>query len=98
MEAMSTMTPTKIIGTVTTYTGTDHRYLTGKQVVIVAIHKGALLDPNDYTILRDDLEIAAAGGVDASTDIVEVAPLLGDRVSFVTSDAKVDDLEMFRQG
>ncbi len=95
---MSAVMPTmKIIGTVTTYTGSDHPYLRGHRVVIIAIHKGVLVSPDDYSILRDDLEIAAAGGVDDEVDLVEIAPVHADgRASWVTSDAKVIDLEMFR--
>lgn len=95
---MTTM-HTKIIGTTTTYTGTVHPYLRGYEVVIVAVHHGILLDPDNCTILRSDEAIAAAGGVDAETDLVEVAPVLeGGRTSWVTSDARVQDLEIFRQG
>ena len=87
----------KTIGATTTYTGTDHPYLTGHRVKIVAIHHGVLINPDDYQILRDDDAISTAGGVDPSTDLVEVAPVKGDGTpSFVTSDARVADLEMFR--
>jgi len=88
----------KIIGTTTRYLGIDHPYLTGKKVIIVAIHHGALIHPDDYTILRCDEDISAAGGLDTDADIVEVAPVHADRrVSWVTSDARVEDLELFKE-
>lgn len=86
----------KIIGQVTTYLGSEHSYLTGHTVVIVAIHHGVLVNPDGYEILRDDEAIAAAGGVDAARDIVEIAPVHADGApSFVTSDARVEDLDLF---
>ena len=95
---MEAVTPIKIIGAVTRYLGTEHAYLQGHMVRIVAVHRGVLNSPDDYQILRDDEAIAAAGGVDADADIVEVVPVHPDgRVSWVTSNACVGDLKQFSQ-
>ena len=89
---------TKIIGTVTQYTGTEHAYLTGCKVRIVTVLRGLdpkNPDPDDVTILTTDSEVEAAGGVRA-TDRVEVQPWVeidGGRWSFVTSDPLLRDLE-----
>ena len=88
-----------IIGTTTTYTGTEHSFLRGCEVKILAVHKGMLVNEDDYEITRSDEGLAAAGGVDPDTDLIEVAPVHADgRVSFVTSDARVTDLALFQQG
>ena len=79
----------KIINTVTTYDGTEHRYLAGYAVRIVAVLK-------DGARLTDDGDIARAGGV-AAGDRVEVQPWMEEesRFSFVTSDPRAVDLECF---
>ena len=90
----------KIIGsTTTTSHGTEHPYLVGYKIKIVAVLKGGAdpaVDPDDVQILRSDEEIAAAGGVQV-TDRVEVVPFLESegRFSFVTSDPRACDLECF---
>ena len=87
----------KIIGSVTRYLSNEHPYLQGVRVMVIAIHHGALTSPDRYEILRTDVDIAAAGDVDPDADLVEVAPMKGDGTpSFVTSDARVADLELFR--
>jgi hypothetical protein len=67
----------KIVGNTTTYHGTEHPYLCGLKVRIVAVMKGAAApdhDPDhDGSYLRDEDEIARAGGVTAE-DRVEVQP------------------------
>ena len=82
----------KIIGTTTTYHGTEHAYLRGHDLRIIAVIVGGAdpdVDPDDVQLLRSDEEIEAAGGVRA-TDRVEVQPWIDDkdggRWSFVTSD------------
>ena len=91
---------TKIIGGVTTYRGSEHAYLRGYNVRIVAVMKGAAspdYDPDKYgTYLRDDRAIARAGGVTAD-DRVEVQPWIkrDGRFSFVTSDVNASELECF---
>ena len=87
---------TQIIGTVTTYTGTEHLYLTGYRVRIVAVLKAASADSPDGAYIRDDDTLTRAGGITAS-DRVEVQPWLprDGRYSFVTSDPKAIDLECF---
>jgi hypothetical protein len=79
-----------IIGTVRRYAGTFHRGITGRRVVIVAVHRGG---PDDGEILRDDRAIGRLRPDDA----VEFAPLIreadgSERPSFVTSDARPDEL------
>ena len=84
----------KTIGTTTTYTGTEHSFLRGQKVRIIAVLKGAARpDIDDYAHLDDDDELARAGGVTAD-DRVEVQPWLEDeqRWSFVTSDPRAVDL------
>ena len=87
----------KIIGTVTTYHGTEHPYLRGHKVRIVTVLRGLdpkNPDPDGVKILQTDEEIEAAGGVRA-TDRVEVVPWIedkdGGRWSFVTSDPLAAD-------
>jgi hypothetical protein len=91
----------KILGSITTYHGTEHPYLRSCQVRIVAVMKRAAAldnDPDgDGAYLRDEEEIARAGGVTAD-DRVEVQPFLENeqRWSFVCSDPKAIDLALFR--
>jgi hypothetical protein len=89
MTKTSTKTP-MTIGRTTRYHGTEHSYLRGHRVRIVAVLKA------DGAYLKDDLDIAAAGGVTAA-DRVEVQPWLPKekRFSFVTSDPKAADLACF---
>jgi hypothetical protein len=90
----------KIIGTVTTYHGSEHPYLRGYKVRIVAVMKGAAApdhDPDrDGSYLRDEEDVARAGGVTAN-DRVEVQPWLENeqRFSFVASDPRAIDLACF---
>lgn len=91
----------KVIGTITTYRGTEHRYLNGYQVKVAAIFKGAAApdhDPdNGFAVATTDEELARLGGLDAY-DRAEVVPWLQmeSRFSFVSSDPKVADLDAFR--
>jgi hypothetical protein len=91
----------KILGSTTTYHGTEHPYLCGLKVRIVGVMKRAAApdyDPErDGSYLRDEEEIARAGGV-AADDRVEVQPWLTEeqRWSFVTSDPRAIDLACFR--
>ena len=92
----------KIIGSITTYEGEEHRYLRGHQVKVLAIFKGAACpdhDPDDgYPVITDDDELARAGGL-AIGDRAEVVPWLEteSRFSFVSSDPRVEDLEAFHE-
>ncbi len=92
----------KTIGLETVYRGSEHRYLGGLRVRIVAVLKGAARegrDPDeDYAYLKDDDEIARAGGVTAD-DRIEVQPWMEkeQRFSFVTSDPRAIDLECFAE-
>ena len=88
------------IDTTTTYHGTEHRYLAGHKVRIIAVIKGAArtdYDPDaDGAYLTDDDDIARAGGVTAD-DRVEVQPWIEKegRFSFVSSDPCAIDLACF---
>jgi hypothetical protein len=67
----------KTLGTTTTYDGTEHGYLRGHEVRIVAALKNALrvdYDPDqDGQYIRDEEDLARAGGVTAD-DRVELSP------------------------
>jgi len=90
----------QIIGTVTKYTGNEHRYLTGYTVRIIAVFKNAArddFDPDEEDgYLNDDADIARSGGITAD-DRVEVLPWLEreGRYSFASSDPRAIDLECF---
>lgn len=88
--------PTRIIGRRTTYAGDEHPYLSGYEVVIVAVLKDALRVEEHMHLSTDD-DVRHAGGVSAD-DRIEVAPILPEegRLSFVTSDPRAIDLEVFR--
>jgi hypothetical protein len=89
------------IGTVTTCDSTEHPYLRGYEVKVVAIFKGAALegrDPDDdYAVATTDEELAALGGLEPG-DRAEVTPWLPQlgRFSFATSDPRIEDLAAFR--
>ena len=85
----------RIIGRRTHYHGDEHRYLHGHEVVIVAVLKDALR-VEEHGYLTDDDAIALAGGVTVH-DRIEVAPWIEKegRFSFVTSDPRAADLEVF---
>jgi hypothetical protein len=87
----------KILGSITTYLGTERPYLRNCKVRIVGVMKRAAApdyDPErDGSYLRDEEELARAGGI-AADDRVEVQPWLEaeQRWSFVCSDPKATDL------
>ena len=91
----------KTIGTITRYEGTEHPYLHGYQVKVIAVLKGAALpnrDPDDhFAVATTDDELARLGGI-AVGDRAEVVPWLENegRFSFVSSDPRVEDLDAFR--
>ena len=86
----------KVIGTITTYIGTDrreHPYLAGLKVRITAVLRAG--DPDDENhFVTDDDHLTRLGGLSAD-DRVEVQPWLEKegRFSFVASDPRVLDLE-----
>ena len=90
----------KTLRTTTTYGGTEHAYLRGHKVRIVAVLKNALradYDPDrDGQYIRDEEDLERAGGVTAD-DRVEVQPWLAAerRFSFVSSDPRAIDLACF---
>jgi hypothetical protein len=91
----------KILGSTTTYHGTEHRYLRGHQIRIVAVLKNAARpdidgDGSDYEHISDEDDLIRAGGVTAN-DRIEVQPWLETqgRFSFVTSDPMATDLACF---
>ena len=81
---MSTM------GTITSYHGTEHRYLRGYKVRIIGVIKA------DGQYIRDDDELQQAGGVQPE-DRLEVQPWIekAGRFSFVSSDPRAIDLACF---
>lgn len=92
----------KVIGTITTYHGTEHRYLVGHQVKIIAVLKNAARDDIDvdgpeYASIDDDQDLQRAGGVTAD-DRVEVTPWIEKegRFSFASSDPLAVDLACFK--
>lgn len=91
----------RTIGTITTYDGSEHPYLRGHELRVVAILPRAAapdFDPDcEGRVLRDDDEVGHAGGVTAH-DRVEVQPWLEreQRWSFVTSDPRAIYLACFR--
>lgn len=80
----------KTIGATTTYVGSEHAYLRGYRVRIIAVLKA------DGSVVKDDDELARMGGVTAA-DRLDVQPWLEAerRFSFVTSDPRAIDLECF---
>lgn len=80
----------KILGTTTTYIGSEHSYLHGCRVRIVAVLNA------DGRFIKDEDALSRAGGVTAE-DRIEVQPWLAaeERFSFVTSDSHAADLECF---
>jgi len=91
---------TKILGVVTTYHGSEHPYLRGHKVRVIAVLKNAArsdYDPDaDNGYLKDDADITCWGGVSAD-DRIEVQPWLDKegRFSFVSSDPRAIDLAAF---
>ena len=89
-----------IIGTTTTYHGTEHGYLNGYTVRIVGVFKGAARQDTDGdgAYLTNDEDIERAGGI-SSYDRIEVQPWLQreGRFSFATSDPLAMDLACLRQ-
>jgi len=88
----------KVIGTITTYVGTDrreHPYLAGYKVRITAVLRAGDPDHPDNYVCDDD-HLARVGGL-RREDRVEVQPWLAKegRFSFVTSDPRVCDLDRF---
>ena len=93
----------KILGSTTTYHGTEHPYLNGYRVRIVAVLKNAArpdidVDGPDYAHISDEDDLARAGGVTAD-DRLEVQPWMekAGRFSFVTSDPRAMDLACFKK-
>jgi hypothetical protein len=90
-----------VIGRITKYRGTEHAYLKGYTVKIIAVIKNSArtdYDPDaDDQYITDEEALARAGGVTAD-DRVEVQPFLEKegRYSFVSSDPMALDMECFR--
>ena len=85
----------EVIGRTTHYVGSEHSYLTGFAVRVVAVLRGG--DDEDGEHITDDERLAAIGGVRAG-DRVEVQPWIEreGRFSWVTSDAMATDMECFQ--
>lgn len=92
----------KIIGTVTTYHGDEHRYLRGHHIKVLAVFKGAAAPDHDpdygFAVATTDDEVARLGGVGVH-DRVEVVPWIESegRFSFASSDPRVVDLACFAE-
>ncbi len=90
----------KVIGTITTYQGTEHRYLRNHQIKVVAVFKGAAspdYDPDaGYEVATSDEALARMGRLDVN-DRVEVVPWIesAGRWSFASSDPRAVDLAAF---
>jgi hypothetical protein len=88
-----------IVGTATTYLGTEIPGLKGGRVRIFGILRGALrrnveVDSNDYFV-SDDEQLQRLGGV-VALDRVDIAHLRPDgSASLVHCDARAVDLECF---
>lgn len=92
----------KIIGSITTYNGTEHRYMNGYKVRIISILKNAAkpgidVDGPEYRIIGDNIDLEQAGGV-TKFDRVEVQPWIEKegRFSWISSDPKAVDLGVFK--
>ncbi len=77
----------KVIGTTTTYHGTEHPPLVGYKLIIVAVLKGEKYIKDDDTLERE-------GGI-TTKDRIEVSPWIesAGRYSFVTYDPRSVDLD-----
>lgn len=83
----------------TRYQGAEYPYLLDKTVRIIAVLKNALRGPLDsasYVAIRNERDLARAGGVTA-LDRVEVQAWMPEeeRFSFLSCDARADDLACF---
>jgi len=92
----------QVIGAVTTYLGEEHGYMKGYKVKIIAVLTNAAspdYDPDAETScsITDDEELQHRGGVTAN-DRLDVQPWIEKegRFSWVSSDARVTDTEMFK--
>jgi len=90
----------KTLGTTTTYDGTEHGYLRGYNVRIVAVLKNALradYDPDqDGQYIRDEEDLERAGRRDRRRPRRGAAMARsGGRFSFVLSDPRPIDLACF---
>ncbi len=85
--------PGRVIGRRTSYHGSEHPYLRGRELVVIAVLKDALVVDN-HAYLTTEEEVRAAGGV-GPDDRVEVSPWMPEkgRLSFATSDVRAMDLE-----
>ena len=86
----------KVIGTITSYQGSEFGFLKGHQVKIIAIMKDCDDEESDGAYITDDEDLQRAGGVEAN-DRVEVTPWIESkgRFSFASSDPLATDLACF---
>lgn len=76
------------IGADMRYIGSTHGFMHGQTVRVVAVHRGHFADPDTSQIIDKTGEVVEAG----APDMVEVAPYVEGRPSWITSDAGVDEL------
>jgi hypothetical protein len=87
----------QVIGFETTYTGSEHPYLVGYRVKVIAALKGAAapdFDPDrPGMLITDDATLAESGGL-TTDDRVEVLPWIARERgwSFCSSDVRVGEL------
>ena len=92
--------PNNIIGKVATYAGEDHPYLQGRAVCVMYVVKRPDGDPDNGVVCDSNGELAAAGGLDAANDIIEVVAWLGHpyhRWGAIPSDVKLAELRDLRE-
>ncbi|MBN2715750.1 MAG: hypothetical protein JXX14_07830 [Deltaproteobacteria bacterium] len=89
---------TKIIGTTTTYKGSEFGFMKNLKVRIVAILRSDVDPDSEDAFVKDDQHLARLGGVKPN-DRIEVQPWIEKegRFSWVTSDPKATDLACFKQ-
>ena len=88
-----------IIGKVATYEGDAHPYLRGRTVCVMFVVKRPDDDPDNGIVCDTNEELAAAGGLDAANDIIEVVAWLPkyQRWGAIPSDVKLADLRNLRE-
>lgn len=86
----------RIIGKITKYVGEERQDLLGYKLLITAVIKAGADPDHDDAYITDEEHLARVGGVSAE-DRVEVKPWMerDGRWSFVSSDPRAADLELF---
>lgn len=77
------------IGANMRYIGETHSFLRGQAVQVKAVHLGYFADPDEAEIVDKAGAVIEAG----EQDMVEVAPYVEGRPSWIASDARISDVE-----